>query len=115
MIKKIILRILILLLLIFIFSIVLTGCSRQPEYKIVYKEKIVKLSPPKYLIKDNIELPRPPSKLQYINANPYNRERLLTKYLIDLLGTIRKYKLKIENINNWNVNTGKIVDKSQSR
>jgi len=86
------------------------GCAnRTPEYKIVYKEKITLVKPPKYLLTDNIEIPSPPSKFSYVTATPFNRERMLVNYTLDLLGTIKKYKSKIKEMNNWYKKTNKII------
>jgi len=96
-------------LLFALLAFFITGCSKQPEYKIIYKEKIVRVYPPEYLTKDNIKLPPPPSKYRYITGDPFQRERLLTKYVIELLITIKKYKVKLKNINDWNKKTNKIL------
>ena len=84
-----------------IILLILTGCSTRTEIKKVRVVKRIKLSPPKKLIEDDINIPEPPNKTKYIKSGPIRRENLLTFYIIDLLSTIKEYKLKLKSINKW--------------
>ena len=77
------------------------GCGKQIVYKPVYKVRTVYLKPSDSILKHKISTPVPPKKESFINANPIERERLLTNYIIDLLKTIKLYKNKNNNILDW--------------
>jgi hypothetical protein len=77
------------------------GCSRQPEYKIIYKTKVIVEKPPKTLLYKKIDVPRPPNKFTYVNSGPFDRERMLTEYIIKLLSTIKNYKIKNKALIEW--------------
>ena len=90
------------LILLFITTISFIGCSRQPDVKVVYKERLVKLYPPQHFMEDDISLPKPPSKFSYVTSSPLKRETMLVNYTIDLLKTIKLYKLKLKALREWN-------------
>ena len=83
------------------------GCSRQPEIKVVYKERLVKLTPPTNFTVDDIDVPKPPNKLSYTISSPFQRETMLVNYTIDLLKTIKLYKLKLKALREWEKNVNK--------
>ena len=81
--------------------ILFTGCAPKVEYQTIYKTKTVYLKPSDNILTDDIILPTPPNKEEFINARPMKREQMLTFYIIDLLKTIKKYKVKNKNIIEW--------------
>lgn len=97
------------LILSIMLLIVLSGCSKQPEKVYITKYKIITLQPPKPLYQDDINIPIPPSKYEYVKADPVKRERMLTKYVIDLLGVIKKYKIKLNELDKWYIDMNKAV------
>ena len=89
------------IVILIISFIVFVGCSPKVEYQTIYKTRTVYLKPSNDLLVDNITVPIPPNKKSFINANPIKREQMLTFYIIDLLKTIKKYKVKNKNILEW--------------
>jgi len=100
---------LLLFLLLILLLMIITGCSKQPEKVYITKYKIITLQPPKPLYQDDINVPIPPSKYEYVKADPVKRERMLTKYVIDLLGVIKKYKIKLNELDRWYIDVNKAV------
>ena len=98
-----------LLMFLFLILIILSGCSKQPDKIYITKYKIITLQPPKSIYQDDVNIPVPASKYRYVEANPIQRERILTKYIIDLLGVIKKYKIKLSELNNWYIDANKAV------
>lgn len=89
------------ILLIGLGLILFTGCTPRVEYQTIYKTKTVYLKPSDNILKDDITVPTPPDKEEFIEAKPMEREQMLTFYIIDLLKTIKKYKIKNKNIMEW--------------
>ena len=88
-------------LIIVIGLVLFTGCTPRVEYQTIYKTKTVYLKPSDSILKDDIELPKPPDKKSFVYASPMEREQMLTFYIIDLLKTVKKYKLKTKSIIEW--------------
>jgi len=88
-------------LLLFIPLVFFLGCATKTEYQVVYKTKVVYLKPSDALLNYKIEVPAPPDKEEYINATPIEREQMLSSYIIDLLKTIKEYKIKENNLIQW--------------
>jgi len=87
----------------------LSGCSRQPEKIYITKYKTIVIQPPRQLYEDNIDIPTPPNKYEYVKADPITRERMLTKYVIDLLSVIKKYRIKLNSIDKWYLEMNKSI------
>ena len=101
--------------LLVIGLLVLSGCALRPDKVYVTKYKVVKIEPPKELYKDNITVPKPPSKYEYVKADPITRERMLTKDIIDLLGTTKKYKIKLSVLNSWYNKMDKVTKSTRDK
>lgn len=80
----------------------LTGCATTPGVdKVITNTKIEYIYPPDDLIK-NFVVPEPPSKESYVVLSCDEREVVLTKYIYDLMTVIKKYKLEVNNLKDWN-------------
>ena len=93
---------LILISTIFLF----TGCTKKiyvPVVTIKYE------TIPKVLLIDDVNVTRPPNKIEFINANPISRTLLLSNTIIDLYSSIRLYKLKLKDIREYNFKLQKLV------
>jgi len=108
------------IIMLFSSLLLLTGCfgsSPRPVYITKYKTIIEK--PPKALYQDDINIPQPPNPTIYVKSNPVQREQLLTQYVIKLLYTIKKYKIKLNSINNWykemDININKVVNTKKEK
>lgn len=99
--------------ILFFLSLILffSGCVTKTVY--ITKEKTVYVKPPMTYVVPKINLPMPPNKNKYINSNPFEREILLSGYSIDLLNTIKRYKLSDKALLKWykdyNTSVSKIV------
>ena len=100
---------LIILLIITTYTIILTGCSTRNDVVYVEKPKPVYIAIPDNIIIDDIDLPPPPNKESYINSGPIEREHMLGKHIITLYGVIRKYKLKLRKIEEFNNKTKQLT------
>jgi len=87
--------------ILLIIPLLFLACTPKVKYQLVYKTKLVYLKPPETLINYDIDLPIPPEKFTYIDAPPLKREQLLTDYIIDLLKTIERFKIKENNLKKW--------------
>jgi hypothetical protein len=84
----------------------ITGCATRTEYKTIIKTKTVYLRPSDSILKYKITTPEPPNKDRFIQSSPIEREKMLTTYVMDLLYTIKKFKIKNNKILEWyNKNT----------
>jgi PBP1b-binding outer membrane lipoprotein LpoB len=96
--------------LIFLIFLI-TGCATKTEFKTIVKTKTVYLKPSDSILKYKITVPEPPDKIKFIQSDPIEREKMLTNYIIDLLYTIKKFKIKNNKILEWynknNSHTGK--------
>jgi len=90
---------LIMTMLVLVFF--LNGCSKQPEYKVIYKTKLILEKPPKALLERDITVPMPPNTITYVNAMPIQRENILTLYIVDLLKTIKEQKEYRKSLIEW--------------
>jgi len=90
---KYIIKVISLLIVIF----VITGCSYdKPVVKVVTKYKYFNLD--RNILKDDVNITKPPKKQLYINANPIEREALLRDYILGLCGNINSYKIKLHKL-----------------
>lgn len=88
-------------ILVFIPVIFLLGCAPKVKYMTVYKTKTIYLKPGDSLINYKIDTPKPPNKDKFISADPITREKMLSLYIINLLKTIKEYKIKDKNLQEW--------------
>ena len=95
------------LLILIIFTY--TGCIKKIY---IDRDNIIYYKPPKVILDSNITIPKfNISKEKYVLSNPIERENLLSNYIIDLLNTIDKYKIKFKNINTWYKEVNSTVSK----
>jgi len=87
--------------ILFFLSLILffSGCVTKTVY--ITKEKTVYVKPPMSYVVPKIGLPVPPNKDKYIDSGPLDREILLSSYSIDLLNTIKRYKLSDKALLQW--------------
>lgn len=84
-------------MLLIIMAVFMTGCWEK-EPKVYTRTMYLDTKPPKELLANDIKIPAPPNKENYILASPINRERMLTRQNIMLYGVIGKYKSRFNSI-----------------
>jgi len=84
----------------FLISIFLVGCM-EPKIVYVPRPYYKYKSIPKDLIKDDIVVPKPPKREEFVSSDPIDREVILVKQVVKLYKTISLYKLKLKNINKY--------------
>jgi len=94
----------ILMMMILTFS----GCINN-EPKVIIKHKYYNLN--KNIMKDDVNISRPPDKEKYINSNPIVREMLLRNYILKLYGNINSYRIKLSKLNKQDNDIRKIIKK----
>jgi len=108
MIPIIVLKKVLVLCTMFLLAILfLNGCAVKQEPIIKVKTVNRYIHPPNYLLKDDIELPKPIDKKTYIEALPMQREYYDTTLIIKLYKTIGKYKLKLKALRDFDKNLTK--------
>ena len=100
-------RVFVLLPLFILGATMLAGCATRQEPVIKIRTVNKYVHPPEYLLRDNIELPKPVDKKTYIEATPSEREFYNTKLILNLYKTIGKYKLKLKALREFDKNISK--------
>ena len=107
---KYMIRVLSLIVVVFIA----TGCScNKPVIKIVTKYKYFNLD--RNILKDDVNITKPPKKQLYINANPIEREALLRDYILGLYGNINSYKIKLHKLNEQDMKIKKEIEQLDTK
>ena len=81
----------------------LSGCTwRTPivETKIVYRDKIVLITPSDGLL-TKINIPKPPSKALFMESTDIERVNILTDYTIELMNGFNKTNSKLKTLREW--------------
>lgn len=99
------------IILIGIFLI--SGCTEKVVHYPV--EIPIYKSIPKTLLVDDIDLPKPMDRKTYIEANPIEREVMLTTYINKLFKPLGEYKVKLSKIRKLNENNEKVVKKEAEK
>lgn len=89
--------------LIFFIAIVSTmiGCGyKEKRLDVKTIDKIVIVTPPLELLRE-YPIPKPASKEVYLNSSITDRERICTKYNIQLMTTLGKYKNNTKSLKSW--------------
>lgn len=95
-------------IILIVIAVMFSGCfCSEPKVKIVHKYYQLD----KNIIKDDINISRLPNKQMYIKANPLDRESLLRDYIINILGNINSYKIKLSKLNKQDEKIKKEIDK----
>jgi len=88
----------------FIAAVVLmfsfNGCATKVKQHVIVKTKRVVITPPDEMIK-TIAIPKPPKREMYIKSDVKDRERILAKYSIELIGNSKKLNNRMKNLQKW--------------
>jgi len=86
-----------------VIAFMFSGCFRcQPviETKVVYKDKVILVAPPKEVLND-ISIPRPPDRELFIQSSSIDRLNMLTNYSIDLMKRLNSSNNRFRSLREW--------------
>lgn len=86
-----------------IFAMLLVGCNHnpvKPEVQIVYKTKVVYLTPPLNLL-ERVTLEQPPEKAEFLAMNDKQRVDVLTNKYINQTKQVAQCNRNLEGVEKW--------------
>jgi len=90
-------------ILMLMITLLFSGCFWcQPvvETKVVYKDKVILVAPPKEVLSD-VSIPKPPDKELFIQSGSIDRLNMLTKYSISLMKRLNSSNNKFRSLREW--------------
>lgn len=99
-----------LILISVITSITFSGCALlTPTKQYIVKKQVEYISLPKeYIDLTTLHLVKLPDREKYINADPYERDRMNTKLILKLYKNIGKYRARLSMISEYEKGVRKI-------
>lgn len=82
---------------------ILAGCATnqsQPAERIVYRTKVVYLTPPAALL-EKVSIVPPPNKVSFVTKTPEQRESILTDLYVEQTKQVAMCNRSLEGIDTW--------------